>query len=62
MQHHDAAVAGIDAVEHADVDGVEPVADPVGPDHAGRRRVVVVDPGEHGLKPEARQGRAATSK
>ena len=35
MQQHDAGVAGIDAVEHPDVDRIETVSDAVGADRTG---------------------------
>ena len=59
MEQHDTGVTGVDAVEHADVDGVEPVADSIGADHTGRRRVGVIDRGQDSREPDARQIRAA---
>ena len=59
VQQHHAAVARIDAVEHADVDRIEAVADSVCTNRPGRRRIRVVDLAQDGLEPEARQVRAA---
>ena len=60
MQHHDTGIAPVDAVEHANVDRIEPVADTIGTDRTGRRRVEVVDRGQNGPEPDTRQGGAAT--
>jgi len=42
-QHHDTAVAGIDTVEHADVDGIEPVTDAVRANCTGPWRIGIID-------------------
>src|SRR5438874_1265094 len=59
MQQHDTGVASIDPVEHADLDGVEPITDAVGADRTGRRRVSVIDRGQDGREPDPRQGGTA---
>src|SRR5882757_5937429 len=49
MQHHDAGVAGVDAVEHPDVERIESVGDTVGSAGARRWRRILADPSQHSL-------------
>ncbi len=59
MQHHDAGIAAVNAVEHPDVDRVKPVGDAIGPGrHRGRRRRFA-DRGHHRTEGNAGQLRRA---
>src|SRR5581483_6386466 len=59
LQHHDAGVAAINAVEHADVDGIESIADAIRADTAGRRRIGIVDRRQHALEDDPGECRGA---
>src|SRR4051794_23476421 len=58
MQHHDSAVAGVDAVEHADVERIESVADAVYAVHAGRRRRRLADGGHDSVEGDSASPRS----
>src|SRR4051812_1758311 len=59
-QQHHPGKAGIDAVERADVNGIEPIDDAAGSDLADRRQRLVVESGQIGPEQRARPRRRLT--
>src|SRR5713226_3419331 len=59
VQHHDAGVAAVDAVQHPDVDRIEAVFDAVFSDRKYRWRGRFANGSHHGVEGNARQLRRA---
>src|SRR5206468_5913741 len=47
VQHHDAGIATIDAIEHPNVNGIKAVTDTALSDRSDRRRGLLTDGGHH---------------